>query len=378
MLEETTVQKMSPLGRSIYELKEEILEKWIKIVKTSNQRADKLREPILVNTLPALLENLAEAVSPIFTLRGIEAAKTVADEHGGERARLTTYSPSDIIQEYQALREAIFQILTENNFVFTLQDREGVNTVIDGIVRRSVTSFELIQFQIREQFIATLTHDLRNPISAANMAAELVTKEMANPTEVESLVQIIRDNLKRANGMIQDLLNATMVSSGERMNLELHPTNMLEIVQKVVQEKQLTHSCSLKIKGNAINGYWDGGALMRAIENVVMNAIKYGDSTRPMTISLSETHGRAIVAVHNFGAAIPVDEQEGIFQIFRRAKQAKLGKKSGWGLGLALVRGVAESHGGSVAVTSTEQDGTTFIIDIPVDARPFQDAPSAY
>jgi signal transduction histidine kinase len=65
-----------------------------------------------------------------------------------------------------------------------------------------------------------------------------------------------------------------------------------------------------------------------------------------------------------------------IFQVFRRAQAAKEGKKQGWGIGLPFVRAVAESHGGSVAIDSTVERGTTFLIDIPVDSRPFQKAPT--
>jgi len=83
-----------------------------------------------------------------------------------------------------------------------------------------------------------------------------------------------------------------------------------------------------------------------------------------------------ILTVHNEGEPIPADQFESIFQVFRRADAAKEGGKDGWGIGLPYVRSVAESHGGSVAVDSAVRRGTTFTIDIPVDSRPFQDAPT--
>jgi signal transduction histidine kinase len=83
-----------------------------------------------------------------------------------------------------------------------------------------------------------------------------------------------------------------------------------------------------------------------------------------------------MVSVHNEGESIPLHEQEMLFQAFRRAEAAKAGNKKGWGIGLALVRGVAEGHGGSIGLDSLPGTGTTFIIDIPIDARPFQQAPT--
>ena len=82
-----------------------------------------------------------------------------------------------------------------------------------------------------------------------------------------------------------------------------------------------------------------------------------------------------MLSVHNEGEPIPPDQMESIFQLFVRAEAAKEGNKEGWGIGLPYVRSVAESHGGSVTVDSAAPRGTTFMMDIPRDARPFQDAP---
>ena len=82
------------------------------------------------------------------------------------------------------------------------------------------------------------------------------------------------------------------------------------------------------------------------------------------------------MSLHNEGAPIPLEQTESLFQLYHRAEEAR--KKSvGWGVGLPFVRRVAEGHGGSVLVSSTAEEGTTFSIDMPVDARPFDKAPSA-
>lgn len=94
--------------------------------------------------------------------------------------------------------------------------------------------------------------------------------------------------------------------------------------------------------------------------------------------TVEEAHGRLLLSVHNIGAPIPADEMESVFQIFRRARAAKQGGTRG--IGLPYAPTAAESHGGSMAVDSTAARGTTFLIDIPIDipidARPFQDVPA--
>ena len=83
-----------------------------------------------------------------------------------------------------------------------------------------------------------------------------------------------------------------------------------------------------------------------------------------------------MLSVHNEGTPIAAEEIEDIFQFYQRARAAAQGKKEGWGIGLTFIRAVAESHGGSVTVDSSLERGTTFLIDIPIDARPFPDAPT--
>ena len=116
--------------------------------------------------------------------------------------------------------------------------------------------------------------------------------------------------------------------------------------------------------------------MKRALENLVGNAVKYGAPDKQIRIKIDEMHERLLLSVHNEGNPIPPEELEDIFQIFQRAIAAKESKKQGWGIGLPYVREVAESHGGSIGVDSADERGTTFLIDIPVDARPYQNAPT--
>jgi signal transduction histidine kinase len=100
--------------------------------------------------------------------------------------------------------------------------------------------------------------------------------------------------------------------------------------------------------------------------------VKYGTPSRPITVAVLERHGRAILAVHNEGPPIPAEQQETLFRAFQRLSDAAASGQRGWGLGLAQVRAVAEAHGGSIGLDSLPEQGTTFTVDIPLDARPYQ------
>jgi signal transduction histidine kinase len=147
-----------------------------------------------------------------------------------------------------------------------------------------------------------------------------------------------------------------------------------DLLREIQADTLTLHGHALHCEERSIQGWWDRGALKRAVENLISNAIKYGCPHTPVTVRTDEVHERLMLSVHNEGDPIPADEQECIFQMYRRAESAKNSVKQGWGIGLPYVRAVAESHGGSIGVDSGAGRGTTFIIDIPLDGRLFRDA----
>lgn len=122
-----------------------------------------------------------------------------------------------------------------------------------------------------------------------------------------------------------------------------------------------------RVAGAGITGWWCENSLRRALENLLGNAVKYGDDG-VIELRLEQAHGRVIVTVHNSGPAIAEEQMTRIFDYLRRDNHAPA---PGWGIGLPYVQNVAESHGGSIAVDSAPASGTSFILDLPVDCRPY-------
>lgn len=237
-------------------------------------------------------------------------------------------------------------------------------------------SFSLIQADLRENVIATLTHDMRSPLTAATLAADMILRKTED-SSLQTYAKRIKVNHQRIDGMIQDLLNTTLLRSGGRLNLKLETFDIKSIWDEIYEGLDTNIKDRLVSVPLSITGTWDRGLLKRAIENLLSNAFKYGKKDSQVTLEVENQNKRIVISVHNEGPVIPKDEQEAIFQIFRRAEAAKQGNRQGWGLGLPLVRAVAESHGGSIGVDSLEGKGTKFTIDIPLDARPYQDSPQS-
>jgi signal transduction histidine kinase len=114
--------------------------------------------------------------------------------------------------------------------------------------------------------------------------------------------------------------------------------------------------------------------MRRAVENLLTNAAKYSPPESTITISLSSDHGsRMRLAIHNEGAPLSAEEQARIFRPFERGSSAEQSGKRGWGIGLTLVQGIVDAHGGTVQVDSTPAGGTTFTIINPMDSRAQQE-----
>jgi len=366
---------LSKTSRKMFELYDEVVADWEQRVRETVPTAAGLSHPILVDTLPALYGNIAEALTPKYprTTAGVPAT-TVASEHGNERARLTEFDLAAVISEYQLLRISILHVLGRNNVPLSTEEIQVITSSLDATMKEAVTSFALVQSVFREQFMSALTHDLRNPLATAVTALELI-QHINDPARAKELAARAGENLQQVDRMIQDLLDTLVFQHGNRKPLHLSRFDMLDLAKHVCAQATFKHGARFEVMGEPIQGYWDHSALKRALENLVDNAVKYGAENASIHIRVEHYDERAMLSVQNEGSPIPQEQLETVFQVYRRAKAAKEGDKQGWGIGLPYVRSVAESHGGSIGVDSTVERGTIFTIDFPLDARPYLNVP---
>ncbi|RKG92174.1 histidine kinase [Corallococcus sp. CA053C] len=232
-----------------------------------------------------------------------------------------------------------------------------------------------VERDLRERFVSVLAHDLRGPLAAAKMSAQLLLRSPEKLEERRDLALKIERNLERTDQMVRDLLDANRIRAGERLPLRLEDCDLGHIAHEVVEELNSLHGDHFVLRAaDHVRGLWSAEELRRALWNLGSNAFKYGALGQRITFVVTQTHEVARASVHNFGPMIPLAEQQRIFQPFSRARSAQAGPAAGWGLGLTLVWGCAQAHGGTVGVTSEANRGTTFTLELPLDARPFQAA----
>ncbi len=348
--------------------KERILEEFLRRLRERLPAAREEASPIIINTLPAFITRLALALSPGNEIEFASEYSNIALAHGNERAKMTNYSLGEVIREYQILRDILTHFL-RTDASLAPEEWSVVHRSIDEAIAEAATAYVQVQQGYRDLFLAALSHDFRSPLSNAMNYVDLIRRD-AEPGQHGHFAGRALFNLKRIDRMIQQLLDAMRANAGARMALTLERAEAVAIASEVIGDLVLRAGNRFVLDAEApVQGWWDGDRLKQALTNLLENAVKYGREDSPITCRVAALEGRLFLSVHNQGTPIPPQTIPVLFQPFRRSLAAEKSRSPGWGLGLVMVQSIAEAHGGSVGVESSESTGTVFVIDILVDSR---------
>lgn len=222
--------------------------------------------------------------------------------------------------------------------------------------------------ELREQFIAVLGHDLRNPLFAITMGAERLLRKHPNEA-TDPFIQHILNSGRRASQLVEDVLDFARgrLGGGIPVAITLCP-DLGDALQQVINEIQSIHPARTLIAhlGDLRGIHCDRDRVAQLLSNLLANAIAHGKTSGAVEIWAQVEHGTFVLAVRNQGAiAGPVLPQ--LFQPYSRP--ASDTPQAGLGLGLYIASQIARSHGGHLKVVSSEQAGTQFTFSLPVDQR---------
>ena len=367
----------------------EILERWDRAARQELEPARHESKPALYDQLPQFLQTLekglvAESRSRKNSYLVERHRRENAVTHGDERAKTPTFTLEQVLFEYHLLRDVILKVFEECQMRVSPSDLGYIHSSVDeamGIAAQRFSDIKSGQEKmglerlesekvIRERFVSTLSHDLRTPLSAIRMSAQLLFKMPNQTEEMRALTIRILKDVDRTDQMITDLLDANLIQAGEKLLIDIQAVDLWGIAKDTVGEFTRMYGNQFILSGDEqLTGFWCRKGIRRSIENLLGNAVKYGDPHQPIHIRIWKSGDQVFVAVHNFGNPIAVEEQTSLFLQFRRSITAQGSGKKGWGLGLTLVRGVTEAHGGSVKVESSPETGTTFTMVLPIDSR---------
>lgn len=365
---------LSATAHQFMAMRDDVMDRWEREVRARVEGASHLLGPVLTNTLPAFFDNIAESLSPLHPRSQGASGNNSPTAHGNERARMTPFGPDQVIHEYQIFREAI-AFVAKGRVQLGERDWTIIDRSINEATREAIRAFTKIHDDFRRKVAAALTHDMRTPLSVIGYGAQVIART-SNLDAAKNAASRIESHSERLKEMMGELLDSLTFEGSAKATMRLTRFDMLDLISEL--REQYTglgeHGLAFDMGGESVVGHWCRDTMQRAIENLVNNAMKYGDG-RAVKVMLHQTRGRMMLTVHNEGKSIPEDRHNRIFDYLRRESQDT--SAEGWGVGLPFVKAVAEAHGGSVTVDSSDRTGTTFLIDIPVDSRPFVDSPAS-
>ena len=250
---------------------------------------------------------------------------------------------------------------------------ESLNQKLQGEIRER----KRIEGQLREvdrrkdQFLATLAHELRNPLSPLTSAAQLIGMEPEKPDQVRELTLVMTRQLSQLVRLIDDLLDVSRISGGK---LQLRKTQVaigepiaaaLDVSRPLIEEARHHLQVSLPQELIVVDG--DPVRLTQIISNLLINAAKYTPPSGTISLTVKAENDNVVIRVRDSGVGIPVELQSEIFEIFAQVDSSPTRRNGGLGIGLTLVKTLVEMHGGSIEVYSRGTDqGSEFIVRLPI------------
>jgi signal transduction histidine kinase len=220
----------------------------------------------------------------------------------------------------------------------------------------------------REQFLAILGHDLRNPLGAIVMGATLLTVSDGMSDKQVKVAARILNSANRMGRMVSDLLDLTRTRLGAGIPITATSIDLAVVCEQVILELEAVHPDSelrLERTGDLI-GEWDSDRLAQVLSNLIANAVQHGGAGGVVRIGVHGEGKQVVLSVQNRGPVIPEAAMSQIFEpMIRQPAQGGDRNVTGLGLGLYIAREVVTAHGGAIRATSNETDGTTFTVKLP-------------
>lgn len=229
----------------------------------------------------------------------------------------------------------------------------------------------------KDQFLAMLAHELRNPIAPIRSAGDVLSRLGLPDDRSRKMVDIIRRQVETLTRLVDDLLDVSRITQG-RVELQLGPVALSEVVAQAVETveplmRERDHHFAVTMPGRALRVRGDLARLVQCVANVLTNAAKYTDPRGRIALALSEEAapedgpGTALIAISDNGVGIPLGLQATMFDLFVQGDRTLDRSQGGLGIGLSLVKQLIGMHGGSVAAHSEgPARGARFELRLPL------------
>jgi PAS domain S-box-containing protein len=284
-------------------------------------------------------------------------------------------TPIEIAVTLSAVRNRAGEVVGVASIAQDITDRRRLEQEREEFTRElEVRNERLLELDhLKDEFVALVSHELRTPLTSIRGYLELVLDGEAGEVtdEQRQFLGVVERNANRLLDLVGDLLFLAQIEAG-KLSLEVGAVDLaavaaesVETARPLAEEKEITLTLATSPLPLLAG---DGARIAQLLDNLVSNAVKFTPQGGRVDVRASSSRGNAILEVRDTGMGIPAEEQEHVFERFFRTTRATEQAIQGTGLGLAISKAIVHAHGGRITLASSEGEGATFRVTIPIRA----------
>jgi signal transduction histidine kinase len=303
----------------------------------------------------------------------LDDEETAAETHAMTRL-MAGFTIDQMVSEYRALRTSVvsqWMRQVKDGTPINVDDMTRFHEAIDQALAESIASYSRAVEASHNVFLGILGHDLRTPLGAILLGADVLRRSEGAGARATKVANQIYTSVRRAGQIVGDLLDLTRCQMGPGIPVKTANIDLTPLCERVVEEIRAFHpEAEVLFKAKTpVPGQFDGARMEQVFSNIISNAVQHGDTRLPIKVELETSENCAVFSVHNAGKPIPEDVLPFIFNPMGRFSQRSAvdyGPAEGLGLGLFIASEIVASHNGSIDVSSDSDQGTVFLVRLPI------------
>ncbi|TNE48414.1 MAG: hybrid sensor histidine kinase/response regulator [Deltaproteobacteria bacterium] len=310
-----------------------------------------------IETLSILRQHYSEAELPVIMVTSSDDSQHIVEA-------LSTGANDYIVKPIEDFSVVLARIHTQ------LSRKKAETALREALIKEQATN------EMRARFISVVSHEFRTPLASIMVMSNILTQYHNKMTDSQRMQRLlkIQDVVRHITTLLDEFL---LVGKGEMHKLDFkpEPTDLKVYTQEFIDELQKTlpsHTIQWQAKEPLQKANVDQKLLRQILTNLISNAAKYSTTEKPVVCLLHQDQEHSVFRIQDQGIGIPESDLPHLFEPFHRGKN--VGTLPGTGLGLAIVKKAVEFHSGTLSVESTENEGTTVTVKLPIQLHPTTDA----